>query len=107
MEAPKLADLIIERLNDIAKTDPVAIDALLRMRVTCNEQLANHPTVQVIGLEVGGLVGLLGILNGLVGVINLGRRKGWGYISAEFDDNDRLVRFVRTDDPSDAKIEDS
>jgi hypothetical protein len=75
MNTNELADLIIERLNDIAETDRAAIDALLKVRVLCNEAMATHPTVQVVGLEDGGMVGVLGILNGIVGVIDDGPHK--------------------------------
>jgi hypothetical protein len=93
-----LADTIIERLNDIARTDPVAMDALIKARVPCNKAMAEHPTVQVTATDEGGIVGILGLLNGIVGVIPDGRpRHGWGYIAAEMDDRGAFVRFVRTD----------
>ena len=42
--------------------------------------LLSHPTIQVIE----GAVGLLGLLNGLSGVIPSGPKKDWGYISANY-----------------------
>jgi hypothetical protein len=100
MDNSKLADLVIERLNDIAKTDPAAITAMIKTRVSCNEAMANHPTAQVIGTDGGGMIGLLGVVNGIVGVIPDGAKRGWGYITAYMDDDGNFVRFERTDGPS-------
>lgn len=91
-----LANQIIGRLNEIAATDPLAIDTLLKIRVPCNKAMADHPMVQVFSVEGGGMVGMLGILNGIVGVIPDGPRRGCGYIAAEIDDAGKFVRFIRT-----------
>ena len=61
-------DETIDYLNGLIETDRVAIAALIANRVPCNQQLADHPTVQVFRQHGGYLVGLLGILNGLFGV---------------------------------------
>jgi hypothetical protein len=74
------------------------MDALLRARVTCNEDLAKHPTVQVGHTEeVPGKprVGILGILNGWCGTIDdPGPAHGYGPIAAVFEGG-WLVRFDR------------
>lgn len=98
MDNSKLADLVIERLNDIAKTDPAAITAMIKVRISCNEAMANHPTAQVIGTDSGGMIGLLGVVNGIVGVIPDGTNRG--YIASYMDDDGNFVRFERTDGPS-------
>jgi hypothetical protein len=90
-------DTTIELLNDLIKTDPVAVSRLIEARVPCNPKLAEHPTVQVTGYgEDGGFkVGFLGVLNGLFGV----DKDGWGPIAAVFHDDapEKVVEFVRSD----------
>ncbi len=81
---------VTDSLNDILQADSIALAALIAYRVPANEALSNHPTVQVS--QEG--VGLLGIINGLVGV----KENGWGYIAAEFDDDGKLVKFLLTDE---------
>jgi hypothetical protein len=101
LEYPKdreaLADQFIQTLNDLLDDDRVAIEALIEHRVFCSDGVTNHPTVQV-STESEGVhtVGLLGILNGLVGIIEDGPRKGWGFITAVYDDDGKLVKFQRT-----------
>jgi hypothetical protein len=92
----KLADEIIARLNMLIEDPAVCrdISRLIERRIPLDElskNTLNHPTIQI----PEGL-GVLGILNGLVGVIPDGPRKNWGYISAEFDDDGNLVGFGRT-----------
>jgi len=75
----------LDLLNSLVALDRDAIEMLVEYRVRCNEALAGHPTVQVghaIG-EPGNVdkpyrVGLLGILNGLIGV----QTSGVGFIAA-------------------------
>ena len=66
-------DEAIEYLNELIETDRVSIAALIANRVPCNQQLADHPTVQVYAQHGGYLVGMLGILNGLFGIHDDGR----------------------------------
>ena len=63
----------VDALNDAFRRDPVAVENLIRHRVGCNHQLAEHPTVQVrenagIGGSVGAIysVSALGLLNGVL-----------------------------------------
>jgi len=72
-------------LNEAFRADPEAMSALIETRVSCNESLASHPTIQVLAGEDGSnpKVGLLGILNGLFGV----RGDGRGHIEATYDDS--------------------
>lgn len=94
----QLADHLIAGLNEIARTDKIALGALIEHRVPCNDELAGHPTVQVHDDGINPTtVGLLGILNGLVGVIETGPRKDWGFIAAVFEKDGTLSHFRRTD----------
>jgi hypothetical protein len=94
-----LADLIIERLNEISKRDPVAFGKLIEARIECNEALADHPSVQVSNHEPGlAKVGVLGIINGLIGTIDNGPRKGWGLVTVACEDDGSVVRFQRTNE---------
>ena len=81
-------------LNSMVDADPEAMTALCEHRVHCNAALGDHPTVQV---TADCEVGLLGVLNGLFGVIPEGPKKGWGYITAVYDGG-VLQRFRRTDE---------
>jgi hypothetical protein len=97
-------DDLIAFLNSLVEIDPYAMTELLCIRVPCNEQLANHPSVQVAGERSGATfiapntwrVGILGVLNGFCGTIDDGPRQGWGPIAAILD-NGKLVRFERTE----------
>lgn len=103
-----LAKAVVDLLNDALQKDPDAIGRLFSHRVEVNEALAMHPTVQVrkhsgsrdatcpdCGLEsehdkecirAGSLppyhdiyiMGLLGLINGVVGPDRRGRR---GYVT--------------------------
>lgn len=82
-------------LNELLKIDSIAITALFSMRISCNEALADHETVQV--LVSGGTyfqVGIVGILNGLFGI----DENGWGHISVDYDDGKITGFHVLTED---------
>jgi len=85
----EVTDAMIRYLNELVKTDPEAMCQLAETRVPCNEALANHPTVQV---SAGNVVGLIGILNGFLGVDH----DGWGFLCAEYNDEGKLIKFKRT-----------
>jgi len=78
-------DEVIALLNSMVKADPEATEALVEQRVPCNETLADHPTIQVVGGEGPNQpkVGLLGVINGLFGA----DATGWGPIAAQFEGN--------------------
>lgn len=64
---------LVAYLNQLLELDRPAIAALVANRVPCNEDLGLHPTVQV-GYQHGSYhVGLLGVLNGYLGVHDNGR----------------------------------
>ncbi|MFA5203006.1 MAG: hypothetical protein WC708_01135 [Lentisphaeria bacterium] len=86
----RIAHELIEYLNTLIEIDPDAIGELIEARVPCNEQLLNHPTVQVLKEDERAVpqVGFLGVLNGFMGVSN-------GHIIASFDDETgKLLRFT-------------
>lgn len=88
----------INYLNSLVDCDKNAIHALVSNRVPCNQELADHPTCQVFTQNYGFHVGLLGIINGIFGV----REIGGGYIAASFVDDEKssygksLEKFIRT-----------
>ena len=90
--AKENAQTIINKLNEIHQLDPTVLETLIPFRVPCNQALSEHPTVQVGKNGDGFEVGLLGILNGLVGV----KTNGWGFIGANYDDG-HLKEFVLLD----------
>ena len=65
-------DQAIQQLNSALKADPKAISKLVSCSVPCNDELRDHPTVQVGPNKENSQpeVGLLGILNGLFRVVN-------------------------------------
>ena len=79
-------------LNSMVDADPQAMAQLCETRVPCNDAMADHPTVQVTDEGVG----MLGVLNGLFGTIPDGEFKGWGHITAVYEDDGALTKFVRT-----------
>jgi hypothetical protein len=96
LDKENMADLLIEKLNEIAEHDPVAIGQLIEVRIACNAKLADHPTVQVSDQGSHPEVGILGILNGLIGTIDDGPKKGWGLITAVFENDGSFAHFRRT-----------
>lgn len=87
-------DEVIDYLNELIQTDCPAIAALVANRVPCNQEMADHPTVQVMQQHGGFHVGMLGILNGLFGTFE----DGWGPITFVFDKGN-LVRVIRATGP--------
>ena len=54
-------------LNDALDRDPRAITQLVNLRVNCNAQLFKHPTIQSSVYSGISKVGVLGLINGVVG----------------------------------------
>src|ERR1051325_2817698 len=99
-EKVALAKEVIIYLNEVLALDPEALHQLCEHRVRVNDKLAGHDTTQTGVLVDGGYsavdptqdvlgVGMLGILNGLVGV----RSDCWGYITAVYGNDGKLQRF--------------
>jgi hypothetical protein len=91
----ELADELIGRLNKLIENPAVRKDigSLIDTRVGCSGTTRDHATIQVVD---GKWLGLMGVLNGLVGIMPTGHRQGWGYIAAEFSDDGVFERFKRT-----------
>lgn len=88
-------DRAIAFLNELLEVDRAAISELfLAHRVSCNEAMAKHETVQVGVVRDGWDLGVLGLINGLFGV----DERQWGFIAMQFRDGGRgeLVKFERT-----------
>lgn len=89
---------VIFFMNSLIEIDQKAITALVNSRVLCDEELANHYSVQVGWPDHSKkeyLVGILGIFNGIFGK---DAETGHGPISVMIDDDTQLVtEFKRTD----------
>src|SRR5580698_3633216 len=78
-----LAIILIIRLNALIKNDDIRKDitTLFEQRIECSDATKNHDTIQI---GVNSKLGTLGLLNGLVGVIEEGPKQGWGYLTAVY-----------------------
>lgn len=61
---------VVRVLNEALKADHDAIATLVDYRVPCNEELTEHPTIQV-QCNLRPMVGILGILNGILGDVGI------------------------------------
>lgn len=85
----------VDFLNELLKIDSKAIESLFNIRIFCNNDMMEHPTVQVskVNEELGQL-GIIGILNGLFKT----DRYGWGHIAVSYNKN-KIEEFkVLTDE---------
>lgn len=103
-ERLQLAHDFVRVLNSAATLDKDAMHALAEHRVPCNSELAQHPTIQVRTKKVSNStgacsfvdshkVGMLGILNGILGMDEFGN----AYIAAWYDANGKLTQFKLND----------
>lgn len=88
----------VDLLNELLGLDHDAIHALINCRVPCNNNIAEHKTVQVSQYpeDKSPKVGLLGILNGLFGI----REDGMGAICMELNDSEKILWFKETPEKS-------
>ena len=100
-ERLQLAHDFIRMLNGAMELDADALHALAEFRVPCNAQLAAHPTIQVRTEKVSSTsgaatfteqykVGLLGILNGILGV----DEHKQAYLAGDYDNSGKLRKFI-------------
>lgn len=82
-------DSTIEFLNGLLAYDRQAVTDLLNARVTANQAMVDHPTVQAGENDIG----FLGVLNGLFGL----NEAGLGHITANLD-HGVIKNFCRTDE---------
>lgn len=54
-------------LNEALKRDPAAMVELVNLRIPCTKALTDHPTIQTAVIDGVHHVGLMGLLNGLLG----------------------------------------
>jgi hypothetical protein len=86
---------IIDFFNSLLTTDHNAIKELIQKRVPINWELAGYNDLTIIvdtdcdGEPSNPRLGILGILNGLVGV-----EDNWGKIAVEIDERGKVRRFV-------------
>jgi hypothetical protein len=99
-ERLQLANDVIRVLNSAVECDKTAMHKLTEFRVRCNETLAQHPTIQVrtekesnssgaAALIDVHRVGLLGILNGILGTDDFKQ----AYLAGSYDDEGKLIKF--------------
>jgi len=85
-------DPLIERaltiLNEGLRRDPDAMMKLVNARIDCNRDLAHHPALQVGVYQDSYKIGVLGVINGLLGYSK-------GGIGAEGDVDPATGRFLR------------
>lgn len=102
MTDKEFASELVDRLNKLLEDSQEVRDDLTRLfeaKVDVSRTTALHPTIQV---PMGTLtLSVLGLLNGLAGVIKTGRCQGQGHITALFDDEGVLDAFDLTEDRTD------
>lgn len=91
------AEAVVAALNSLVEADRECLTKMIDMRVPCNTTLLDHPTAQVVcdgavnGEVINPRIGLLGVVNGLLGITE----QGWGYIAAEMDEEGNFHRYVQ------------
>ncbi len=99
-ERLQLANDVIRVLNSAVECDKDAIHKLVEFRVRCNTTLAQHPTIQVRTTQESTStgpatrvdvhrVGLIGILNGILGVDEFEQ----AYLAGSYDGDGKLIKF--------------
>ena len=89
-EKVQLALEVCAYLNELLEADQLTLHRLVETRFRCNSKLLEHPTAQVDASNGTPMIGLLGIVNGLIGVDD----NQWGYVSALYGSNHELQKFV-------------
>jgi hypothetical protein len=86
---------ICSLLNELLEKDSSFVKNLMEVHVPCNEDIANHPTVQVRGYNEYPNVhtcGIMGLINGILGI----REDGFGALCYEIDEAGNIVEFKET-----------
>ena len=84
----------VDLLNDVLERDPEAITRLINMRVDCNESLANHATAKVQKFGETYRIGVLGLLNGVLGGSPSGDIGAKGSINGDTGNFIKIKKFV-------------
>jgi hypothetical protein len=87
-------DRALALLNDALRRDPDAMTDLVNLRVRCNDALAAHPTITVGVYDGVQRVGILGLLNGILGDSPSGVIGAKGRRRASGGDFAQVHRFV-------------
>ena len=91
---PEFADRAIDLLNEALLLDRVAVENLINFRTPCNNDMAEHESIQVKqdrNIPELITVGFIGLLNGICGIDD----NNCGGIAAVINDAGQLVRFAR------------
>ena len=57
----------VSLLNDVLECDREVITRLINLRIDCNERMASHATIKVQRFGDVTRIGVLGLLNGVLG----------------------------------------
>lgn len=87
-------DKAVDLLNTALALDPQALTDLVNMRVKCNKDLANHPTIQAGQYQGTYRVGFLGLMNGALGDSPTGVIGAEGPIDETTGQFTRIKRFI-------------
>jgi hypothetical protein len=83
------AQQAVDVLNQALAADPKAIQLLFDYRVSVGDTVADHESIMVRTKQGKHTLGVLGLLNGILGL----NEKGTGPVMAEIDDNGMIERF--------------
>lgn len=81
-------------LNDALERDPRAVTQLVNLKVDCNRDLVAHPTIQSTVYEGTAKLGVLGLINGLIGDSPTGVIGAEGTIDTNNGKFLKLRRFI-------------
>jgi len=88
-KGPSQTDDLAAFLNEVLASDPEFMRALVSHRPSCNQALADHPTIPVGKAEDGYRTGFLGIVNGYL------VSKDEALLAVSLDDAGRIIEFMR------------
>ncbi len=92
---------VVDLLNELIEIDREWMVAMFSHRPQCNQEVADHPEIQVAQYNPNVKVfnaGVLGLLNGLFGAFGEeGPNKGYGCLSMVIDSDTEEVQFQVTD----------
>lgn len=86
---------VVEFLNGLLKIDSEAINKLFTTRV---DSKGFGDSTNPVQINKDSKVGIMGILNGMFGMIDSGTKKGYGPIMYEEDDKGKILNFGLTAD---------
>lgn len=94
----RLIDVVVRRLNAILDQDPDAMKDLLEKRVPTTPNTYDEDVMVVIHKNNDGyFIGMLEVLNSIIGPIPEGPKEGQQFIVALYDCTGALRKFARND----------